>query len=88
MLTCSINYEHKRGSSSQRGGGTEGVGHPMVPLGCKCGASGGILFICDRRMVEKVEEWVGKFTIACAFKNVDDKFEPSQEFTALRDISE
>ena len=29
----------------------------------------------DRRVVEKVEELVGHFTVSCKFKNVGDQFE-------------
>ena len=39
------------------------------------GASGGILLMWDRRVVEKVEEVVGHFSVSCKFKNVDDHFE-------------
>ena len=39
------------------------------------GASGGILLMWDRRVVEKVEEVVGHFSVSCKFKNVDDRFE-------------
>ena len=39
------------------------------------GASGGILLMWDRRVVEKVEEVVGHFTVSCKFKNVGDQFE-------------
>ena len=39
------------------------------------GASGGILLMWDRRVVEKVEEAVGHFSVSCKFKNVGDQFE-------------
>ena len=39
------------------------------------GASGGILLMWDRRVVEKIEEAVGFFSILCRFKNVSDQFE-------------
>ena len=39
------------------------------------GASGGILLMWDRRVVEKIEEAVGFFSISCRFKNVSDQFE-------------
>ena len=39
------------------------------------GASGGILLMWDRRVVEKLEEAVGNFSISCKFKNVSDHFE-------------
>jgi hypothetical protein len=41
------------------------------------GASGGILLIWDRslrRVVEKIEVYVGEFVVACSFRNVDDDF--------------
>jgi hypothetical protein len=34
------------------------------------GASGGILLMWDRRVVEKIEECVGRYVVACSFKNV------------------
>ena len=43
-------------------------------LGSK-GASGGILLMWDRRVVEKIEETMGHFSICCRFKNVSDQFE-------------
>ena len=39
------------------------------------GASSGILLMWDRRVVEKLEEAVGNFSISCRFKNVNDHFE-------------
>ena len=39
------------------------------------GASSGILLMWDRRVVEKIEEAVGLFSISCRFKNVSDQFE-------------
>ena len=39
------------------------------------GASGGILLMWDRRVVEKIKEAVGQFSISCRFKNVSDQFE-------------
>jgi exonuclease III len=39
------------------------------------GASGGMLLMWDRRVVEKREECVGGYTLACSFKNVEDHFE-------------
>ena len=39
------------------------------------GASGGILLMWDRRVVEKIEEVVGQFSILCRLKNVSDHFE-------------
>jgi exonuclease III len=38
------------------------------------GASGGILLIWDRRVVEKVEAWVGCTSVACSFRSVSDDF--------------
>jgi hypothetical protein len=39
------------------------------------GASGGMLIMWDRRVVEKREECMGCYTLACSFKNVEDQFE-------------
>jgi hypothetical protein len=39
------------------------------------GASGGMLLMWDRRVVEKREECMGGYTLACSFKNVEDQFE-------------
>ena len=39
------------------------------------GASGGILVVWDRRVVEKLEEAVGDFLVSCRFRNVGDNFE-------------
>ena len=39
------------------------------------GAFGGILLMWDSRVVEKVEEAVGHFSVSCKFKNVGDQFE-------------
>lgn len=38
------------------------------------GASSGVLLMWDRRVVEKIEECVGKFNVVCSFINVDDHF--------------
>jgi exonuclease III len=38
------------------------------------GASSGILLMWDRRVVEKVEDWVGCFTVACSFCSISDDF--------------
>ena len=38
-------------------------------LGSK-GASGGILLMWDRRVMEKMEECVGNYVVACRFKSV------------------
>jgi len=40
-----------------------------------CGASGGILIMWDKRVVEKVDVCVGIFTLAVSFRNVADHFE-------------
>ena len=39
------------------------------------GASGGILLMWDRRVVEKMEEAGGHFSVSCKFKKVGDQFE-------------
>jgi len=39
------------------------------------GASGGILILWDKRVVEKVDVCVGRFTLAVSLRNVDDHFE-------------
>ena len=38
------------------------------------GASGGVLVVWDRRMVEKIDKAVGRFFVSCKFKNVVDHF--------------
>ncbi|KAG6626350.1 hypothetical protein CIPAW_15G041600 [Carya illinoinensis] len=38
------------------------------------GASGGILVMWDRRVVEKIEEFVGVYSVACSFRSVADDF--------------
>jgi hypothetical protein len=38
------------------------------------GASGGILIKWDRRVVEKVDECVGRYTLAVSLRNADDNF--------------
>lgn len=38
------------------------------------GASGRILLMWDRKVVEKVEECVGEFSVVCSLRNVDDYF--------------
>ncbi|KAF5472902.1 hypothetical protein F2P56_009564 [Juglans regia] len=38
------------------------------------GASGGIVVMWDRRVVKKVEEYIGRYTIVCSFKSVFDNF--------------
>ena len=37
------------------------------------GASGGIVLMWDKRVVEKVEDAVGSFSVSCKFKNVEDQ---------------
>uniref|UniRef100_A0A2N9EX59 Reverse transcriptase domain-containing protein n=1 Tax=Fagus sylvatica TaxID=28930 RepID=A0A2N9EX59_FAGSY len=39
------------------------------------GAAGGILLMWDRRMVEKVEEVAGNYSLSCKFRSVFDQFE-------------
>lgn len=39
------------------------------------GTSGGILLIWDRRLMEKIEECVDNFLVACKFISVNDQFE-------------
>jgi exonuclease III len=39
------------------------------------GASGGILLMWDKRIVEKVEDAVGQFSVSCKFKNVANQKE-------------
>ena len=39
------------------------------------GASGGILLMWDRRVVEKIDEAVGHFSVSCRFRNVVDNQE-------------
>jgi hypothetical protein len=39
------------------------------------GAPGGILLMSDRRVVEKVEECVGRYTVACSLHNTGDNVE-------------
>ena len=36
------------------------------------GASGGILLMWDGRVVEKLEDVVGYFSVSCKFRNVED----------------
>ena len=38
------------------------------------GASGGVLLMWDNRVVDKVKEAVGHFSVSCRFKNVVDHF--------------
>jgi hypothetical protein len=39
-----------------------------------CGASGGILIMWDKRVVEKVDVCLGEYTLAVSFRNVVDRF--------------
>ncbi|XP_030936692.1 uncharacterized protein LOC115961945 [Quercus lobata] len=39
-----------------------------------CGASGGVLLMWDTRVVNKVEEAVGQFSVSCKFTSVCDQF--------------
>jgi hypothetical protein len=39
------------------------------------GASRGILLMWDRRVVEKIEECVGRFVVACVFRSVIENCE-------------
>ncbi|KAG2711493.1 hypothetical protein I3760_04G079300 [Carya illinoinensis] len=38
------------------------------------GASGGVVVMWDRRVVEKVEDCIGQYSVACSFKCVSDNF--------------
>ena len=39
-----------------------------------CGASRGVLLMWDTRVVNKVEEVVGRFSVSCRFTSVSDQF--------------
>jgi hypothetical protein len=39
-----------------------------------CGASGGIMLMWDKRLVEKIEVYVGEFVLAYSFRSVADDF--------------
>ena len=39
-----------------------------------CGASGGVLVMWDTRVVNKMEEAMGRFSVSCKFTNVSDQF--------------
>jgi exonuclease III len=39
------------------------------------GASGGILLMWDRRVVEKIDEAVGLFSVSCKFRCISDQYE-------------
>uniref|UniRef100_A0A2N9GE37 Reverse transcriptase domain-containing protein n=1 Tax=Fagus sylvatica TaxID=28930 RepID=A0A2N9GE37_FAGSY len=52
-----------------------GIHHlDWVYLGSK-GASGGILLMWDRRVVEKIDEAIGLFSVSCKFRCVEDQNE-------------
>jgi hypothetical protein len=36
------------------------------------GASGGILLMCDQRVVSKLDVYLGSYMAACCFRNVED----------------
>lgn len=38
------------------------------------GASRGMLLMWDRRVAEKIEDFVGSYSVACSFKSVSDDF--------------
>jgi hypothetical protein len=38
------------------------------------GALGGVLIMWDRRIVEKIDECMGEFSLTVTFRNVDDHF--------------
>lgn len=37
-------------------------------------ASGGVLLIWDRRVIAKLEDFIGTYTVACSFRSLDDNF--------------
>lgn len=37
-----------------------------------CGASGGMLLIWDKRIVEKIDVFVGEYVLACSFRSVEE----------------
>lgn len=37
-------------------------------------ASGGVLVMWDRRVVDKMKEFIREHTVACSFRNVEDNF--------------
>ena len=39
-----------------------------------CGASGGVLLMWDTRVVNKVKEAVGRFSVSCRFTSMLDQF--------------
>jgi hypothetical protein len=38
------------------------------------GVTGGILIVWDRQVVEKIDECVGRYTVACSLHTTDDNF--------------
>jgi hypothetical protein len=38
------------------------------------GVSSGILLLWDKRVVEKIEVYVGEYVVACSFRNIADDF--------------
>lgn len=38
------------------------------------GALGGVVVMWDRRVVEKMKEFIGRYTVACSFKSVSKNF--------------
>uniref|UniRef100_A0A2N9II99 Uncharacterized protein n=1 Tax=Fagus sylvatica TaxID=28930 RepID=A0A2N9II99_FAGSY len=86
-LTCSINYESEsaksRGKSRERETKLDFIDRGVVRslwgihhvdwlyLGSE-GASGGILLMWDRRVVEKIDSAVGHYSMSCKFQNVLD----------------
>jgi hypothetical protein len=38
------------------------------------GTSNGILLLRDKRVVEKIEAYVGEYVVACSFRNIADDF--------------
>lgn len=54
-----------------------GLSTRVLKKKCCCldfrGASGGILLLCEKKVVEKVE-CMGEFTIACSFRTFDEQF--------------
>jgi len=39
-----------------------------------CGASGGMLIMWDKRIVGKIDVFMGEFVLACSFRSVEDEF--------------
>jgi len=49
-----------------------GVPISQLVLSSFSSASGGILLMWDRRVVEKIEVCGGEYVVACSFRNVED----------------